>query len=161
MRGYPRHAGRRKGSWRVIPAYAGVGLGLPMTMAMAALIVLVIPQEHIWDFLLLPLPTVLLPGVVWALLLYGIQHAAKRLRKKRIWGPLAESLLMVLMFVPVIVLAVLVTAEFKLDDRWSSVLTILLGILFGSVVSVPLSQFLLDLGNLPPDPRWEGTDNER
>ena len=85
---------------------------------------------------------------------------AKHLRKKRIWGPLTESLLMAVMFVPVIVLAVLVAAELELDDRWFSVVTILVGILLGSVVSVPLRQFLLDLGNLPPHPRWEGTDDE-
>ena len=35
----------------------GGGLGLPMTMA--TLIGLVIPREHIWDFLLVPLPPVL------------------------------------------------------------------------------------------------------
>ena len=107
-----------------------------------------------------PLPAVLLPGAVWALFLYGVQLTAKHLRKKRIWGPLTESLLMAVMFVPVIVLAVLVAAELELDDRWFSVVTILVGILLGSVVSVPLRQFLLDLGNLPPNPRWEGTDDE-
>ena len=68
---------------------------------------------------------------------------------------------MAVMFVPAIVLAVLVAVELELDDRWFNVVTVLVGILLGSVVSVPLRQFLLDLGNLQPNPRWEGTDDER
>ena len=40
-------------------------------------------------------------------------------------------------------------------------MTILVGILLGSVVTVPLRQLLLDLGDLQPNPRWEGTDDER
>ena len=138
----------------------GVGLGLPMTMAMAALVALVIPREHIWDFLLLPLPAILLPTVVWAFLLYGVQHMAQRLRSRRIWGPFGESLLMTVMFVPIIVLAILIHDELEVGDQWLTGFIVLVGLLFSSVVSVPLRQFLLDSGNLPPNPRWEGKDDE-
>ena len=138
----------------------GVGLGLPMTITMAALVALVIPREKIWDFLLLPLPAVLLPAVVWALFLYGVQHMAQRMRDRRIRGPLLESILMAVMFVPVVVLAILIHGELDLDDRWLTVIVAVVGLLFSSVVSVPLRQFLMDLGNLPPNPRWEGTDGD-
>ena len=137
----------------------GVGLGLPMVMAMAALIVLVVPREYIWNFLLLPLPAILLPAAVWALFLYGVHHVAKQTRARRIWGPLLESVLMVVMFAPVVALAILVHVELELDDRWLTVVVAVVGLLFSSVVSVPLRQFLLDLGDLPPNPRWEGKDD--
>ena len=48
------------------------------------------------------------------------------------------------------------------DDRtWLAVSVTIIGVSFGSVVSTPLRQFLLDLGQLPPIRRWGGaTDGE-
>ncbi len=137
----------------------GVGLVLVMTVAMVALITLVIPREHLPYLLLVPLPAVLLPAFVWALLLYGVQYVARKKRQVRIWGPLWESLLMTLTFVPAIVVAVIFHGELNVDESWSTVFILLTGLLFSSVVSVPLRQFLLDLGNLPPNRRWESTDD--
>ena len=67
-----------------------------------------------------------------------------------------SCVLMAVMFAPVVVLAILVHLGLEFDDRWLTVIVAVVGLLFSSMVSVPLQQFLLDLGNLPPNPRWEG-----
>ena len=138
----------------------GVGVGLPIVMVMAAWVMFVLPREYVPSFLLFPLPAVLLLAVLWALCLYGVHSIAQRARQYRVWGPLTESLLMALMFFPVIVLAVLLHWGLDLSERWLTVFILLVGLLFSSVVSVPLRQFLLDLGNLPTNRRWEGTGDD-
>ena len=42
------------------------------------------------------------------------------------------------------------------DQIWLAASVTIIGVLFGSVVSTPLRQFLLDLGQLPPIHKWEG-----
>ena len=67
-----------------------------------------------------------------------------------------EALAMFVLFLPTIVLSVLVPISLNLGQVWQGVFVTIVAVLFSGVVSVPLRQFLLDLGNLPPNGRWEG-----
>ena len=68
-----------------------------------------------------------------------------------------ESLSMLFLFLPLIVLAIVAPRTLSNGETWSAVFGTIVGVLFSSVVSVPLRQFLLDWGKLPPNRRWEGS----
>ena len=138
-----------------------VGLGLPTAATFVAWAILTIHHEEALALLLVPLPTVLLMGSVWGILLLLVQRIAIRQRQVPRYGPLWESVLMVLTFAPFIVLGILFHKVLNLSEQWLIGFTLLVGLLLSSVVSVPLRQFLLDLGNLPPNRRWEGIETRR
>ena len=69
------------------------------------------------------------------------------------WNLLLLPLPLVL-FLPTIALSILVPISLKWDLMWQVLPVAIIGILFSSIVSVPLRQFLLDLGHLPPIERW-------
>ena len=133
-----------------------VALVPAMIIALVYLIVAELPEEEWVDLFLLPLPLVLVVSLPWAGLALLCLKAAERRRKTVKWGPATEALAMLVLFLPTITLSVLVPIDLELGEVWQAVPVTIVGILFSSVVSVPLRQFLLDLGNLPPNGRWEG-----
>ena len=138
-----------------------VGLGLPTAATFVAWVILTIRHEEFLALLLAPLPTVSLMAPVWGILLLLVQRIASHQRQVPRYGPLWESVLMVMTFAPFIVLGILFHKELNLSEQWLMGFTLLMGLLLSSVVSVPLRQFLLDLGNLPPNRRWEGIETRR
>ena len=67
---------------------------------------------------------------------------------------------MLFLFLPLIFAAIAMPRALTDDQIWLAVSVTIIGVLFGSVVSTPLRQFLLDLGKLPPIHRWEGNTDE-
>ena len=66
-----------------------------------------------------------------------------------------EALTMLVLFIPLIALVILTILQLTDDEIWLAVWLTVAGVLLGSLVSVPLRQFLLDLGKLAPNRKWE------
>ena len=113
---------------------------------------------------LVPLPVVSILLAAWTLLVWllfkGVdkltthpkppahsKHAAHQ--KHSTLGPLMESLAMLFLFIPTIILAILVTRTIPGGEDWSAVTTVIVGFVLGSVVSDPFTCFLRNFGNLP------------
>ena len=59
---------------------------------------------------------------------------------------------MATLFFPVILVAVVVRWMLELSPIWSAVSLTIVGVLLSAVVSEPLRRFLLEWGNLTPNP---------
>ena len=94
--------------------------------------------------LLLPLPTVLLFGAIWAPVARRTLTAARRRRLRRISGPGMQALTMVILFLPVLMVVVIVPPMLGLSEIWSAASLTLVGVLLSAVVSDPLRRFLLE-----------------
>ena len=136
----------------------GVGLVPSTLIAMVYLVLSEIPTGERLDYLLLPLPLVLLASLVWASVAWVLLVRTERCRTIMAWGPAMEALTMLFLFLPLILLAVTVPQGLALGGTWLAVSVTIVGVLLSSVVSVPLRQCLLELGKIPPNRRWEGCD---
>ena len=104
-----------------------------------------------WDIALLPFPTVLLGGVLWAPVARITLDSARRRKNRLLAGPGLQALAMAILFLPVVLVAVVVPEMVGLDPHWSAVSLTLVGVLLSTVISEPLRRFLLRWGNLSPD----------
>ena len=102
------------------------------------------------DLLLLPLPVVIVGGVIWAPVARQVLDTARRRKYRRLGGPGMQALAMATLFLPVIVVAVAVPGMLNLDPAWSAVSLTVVGVLLSSVVAEPLRRFLLRWGKLEP-----------
>ena len=66
-----------------------------------------------------------------------------------------EALTMLVLFIPLVALVILTILQLTDDEIWLAVWFTVAGVLLGSIVSVPLRQFLLHLGKLAPNRKWE------
>lgn len=112
------------------------------------------------EYLLIPLPIVLLGSVAWSYVARLLLNQARKRRQVPIWGPASESFTMLFLFLPLVLFAIMMPRALTDDQVWLAVSVTIIGVLFGSVVSTPLRQFLLDLGQLRPIHRWEGNAGE-
>ena len=135
-------------SWLLL---AGLLLGLAATMIywLAALGRVEDWQVH----LLLPLPLVVFVGVAWAPFAGVAFYCAKRWKSHRIGGPGWQAVAMGLLFFPPVFVAIYMPTVLELGQNWFAVSLAISGVLLGAVVADPLRQFLLELGNLSPDPK--------
>ena len=126
-----------------------ISLALMMVYWTAAL-----AGEDSWlDLLLLPLPVVIIGGVIWAPVAWQVLDTAKLRKDRPLSGPGMQALAMAVLFLPVIVVAVAVPGMLDLSPAWSAVSLTIVGVLLSSVVADPLRRFLLEWGNLAPNPR--------
>lgn len=102
------------------------------------------------EVLLLPLPTILLGGVFWAPAARLTWHFAMRWKDRPMRGPGMQALAMVMLFFPVILVALIVPWMLELEPIWSAVSLTVVGVLLSAVVSEPLRRFLLVWGKLSP-----------
>ncbi len=102
------------------------------------------------EILLLPLPTILLGGVFWAPAARLTWHFAGQWKDGPMRGPGMQALAMVMLFFPVILVAVVVPLMLELTPIWSAVSLTIVGVLLSAVVSQPLRRFLLVWGKLLP-----------
>ncbi len=146
-------------------AFAVMIRGTPLTgvalvpSTIVAAVYLAIPEDssrvRLAD-LPIQLPVVLIGSVAWSFVARWLLNEARKRRQFAIWGPATESFSMLFLFLPLILLAILMPRAVTDDQIWLAASVTIIGVLFGSVVSTPLRQFLLDLGQLPPIHRWEG-----
>ena len=139
----------------------GVAL-VPSTIIAEAFLVVTESSDGLrLEHLLFPLPVVLMGSVIWTFVAQFLLTQARQRRQTTTWGPAAESVTMLFLFLPLTLLAIVVPIAVTDDRTWLAVSVTIIGVSFGSIVSTPLRQFLLDLGQLPPIRRWEGaTDGE-
>ena len=127
-----------------------------MIAASIYLIPPITPAGVVVDYLLVPLPVLSYACVAWALATRWFLVRAERWQGRRVRGPAMESLSMLFLFAPLIVLTMLSVNALGFGDTWVGVSGVVVGIIFSSAISVPVRQFLLDLGNLSPDGGYEG-----
>ena len=139
----------------------GVAL-VPSTIIVEAFLAVTASSDGIsLEYVLIPLPIVLMGSIIWTFVARILLTYARQRRQTIIWGPAMESAAMLFMFLPLTLLAIGIPIVVTDDRTWLAVSVTIIGVSFGSVVSTPLRQFLLDLGQLPPIRRWEGdTDRE-
>ena len=63
---------------------------------------------------------------------------------------------MLLLLTPLIVLTMLTVNALGFGETWVGISGVVVGIIFSSAISVPVRQFLLDLGNLSPNGKIGG-----
>ena len=130
---------------------------LLLTALMLALVLMMIYWTAAWagddswlDLLLLPLPVVIVGGIIWAPIASQILDTARQRKNCRLSGPGMQALAMAILFLPVIVVAVSVPGMLDLSPAWSAVSLTIVGVLLSAVVADPLRRFLLEWGDLTP-----------
>ena len=123
------------------------------TIVAASLLVVppVTPDGVELDRLFVPWPAVSYGCIAWVFVTRWFVVRAERHRGGPISGPGMESLSMLLLFAPFIVLTMLAVGALGFGDIWVAVSGVLVGLVFSSAISVPVRQFLLDVGNLSPN----------
>ena len=100
-------------------------------------------------YLLVPLPAVSLVVAAWTILVWIFLKGIDKWSEHLTLGPLMESLAMLFLFMPLMVLAIWVPRTIPGGDDWSVVPATIVGVVFGSVISEPMRRFLGSYGNLP------------
>ena len=127
-----------------------------MIAASLLLVPPITPAGVVLDYLLLPLPVLSYACVAWALATRWFLVLAERFQGRRVSGPAMESLSMLLLLTPLIVLTMLTVNALGFGETWVGISGVVVGIIFSSAISVPVRQFLLDLGNLSPNGKIGG-----
>ncbi len=102
-------------------------------------------------YALIPLSVVSVLLALWSFLVWLLFKGVERWPQSKhdTLGPFLESLAMLFLFTPMMVLAIWVPRAFPGGEDWSVVLAAMVGVVFGSVISDPLTRFLRNYGNLP------------
>ena len=108
------------------------------------------------ELLLLPAPVFLLVGVAWAPLARLTLNWAQRRKNRPMSGPGTQTLAMVSLFLPTILVAIFVPDMLELSGIWSAVSLTIVGVLLSAVVAQPLHRFLLEWAKLEPDDKQAG-----
>ena len=125
---------------------------MPFAIIVEAFLVVTVSSDGLrLEYLLIPLPTVLMGSVIWMFVARFLLTHARQRRQTIIWGPAMESAAMLFMFLPLTLLAIVIPIVVTDDRTWLAVSVTIIGVSFGSVVSTPLRQFLLDLGAASTD----------
>ena len=103
------------------------------------------------DYLFVPLPVLSYACIAWALPTRWFLIRTESSRGYPVRGPAMESLSMLFLFTPLIVLTMLAVNALGFGETWVGVSGVVVGIIFSSTISDPVRQFVLDLANLSPD----------
>ena len=109
------------------------------------------PAGVVLDYLFVPLPVLSYACIAWALPTRWFLIRAESSRGRPIRGPAMESLSMLFLFTPLIVLTMLAVNALGFGETWVGVSGVVMALIFSSTISEPVRQFVLDLGNLSPD----------
>ena len=130
---------------------------LLLTALMLALVLMMIywtaalaGDDSWFDLLLLPLPVVILGGIIWAPVARQLLDSARLRKDCPMSGAGMQALAMAVLFLPVIVVVVAIPRMLDLSSAWSAVSLTIVGVLLSTVVSDPLRRFLLEWGDLTP-----------
>ena len=123
---------------------------LPITLiALLYWLTLITPSQTAWNFLLLPLPVITCTCVAWGLATRWFLIGAARTEQDSIKGPGFESLAMLFLAAPLVVLTMLFVNALEVDDIWVVLSGLLIGVMFGNAIGDPFRRFLRALANLP------------
>ena len=126
------------------------GLMLALALMMVYWTAALANDDSWLQLLLLPLPVVVIGGIIWAPVAWQILNTAGLRKERYLSGPGMQALAMATVFLPVIVVAVAVPGMLDLSPAWSAVSLTIVGVLLSSVVAEPLRRFLLRWGKLEP-----------
>ena len=137
-------------SWfAVCASVIHVGFGFAAVFMLAPLGSEVIGAEVL---VLLPIGVVV-PLFFFTILMLGAHRFALRCRGCPVSGALTQSILMVLLVLPVAAAAILSVEQSGIPDFWKTFCSVCVGLFFGNVVGVPLSRFLREVSGLYADGR--------
>ena len=126
-----------------------IGMAPAAVLLMGYWVAPVISEGSELQYFLIPLPAVSILLAAWTFLVWLLFKGVDRWPRDETLGPLMESLAMLSMFLPIMVLAIWVPRTIPGGEDWSVVLAAMVGVVFGSVISEPLTRFLRSYGNLP------------
>ena len=86
------------------------------------------------EYVLIPLPVLSIMLASWTFFVWILFKGVDRWPRHPTLGPLMESLAMLSLFVPFMILAILVPRTIPGGEDWSVVLAAMVGVVFGSVV---------------------------
>ena len=135
-----------------------IGMVPAAIILMAYWVVPAFPDDLELSSFLGPLIPVLFLTALWTFLVWIFFKGVRRWPDHPTLSPLMESLAMLLLFMPLMVLAIWAPRAIPGGDDWSVVLAAMVGVVFGSVVSEPLRRFLRSYGDLPSHPRRDGSN---
>ena len=124
-----------------------------MIAASLYLIPPITPTGVVLDYLFVPLPVLSYACIAWALPTRWFLIRAERSRGWPVRGPAMESLSMLSLFTPLIVLTMLAVNTLGFGETWVGVSGVVVGIIFSSTISEPVREFVLDLENLSRSPK--------
>ena len=126
-----------------------IGMVPAAVLLMAYWVAPVISEGSELQYFLIPLPAVSILLAAWTFLVWLLFKGVDRWPQDETLGPLMESLAMLSLFLPIMVLAIWLPRTIPGGEDWSVVLAAMVGVVFGSVISEPLTRFLRSYGNLP------------
>ena len=126
-----------------------IGMAPAAVLLMGYWVAPVISEGSELQYFLIPLPAVSILLAAWTFLVWLLFKGVDRWPEDETLGPLMESLAMLSLFFPIMVLAIWVPRTIPGGEDWSVVLAAMVGVVFGSVISEPLTRFLRSYGNLP------------
>ena len=126
-----------------------IGMVPAAIMLMAYWVVPAFSSDLELHYFLIPLAAVSLLTAAWTVLVWILFKGVDKWPCHLTLGPLMESLAMLSLFMPLMVLAIWVPRTIPGGDDWSVVVAAIVGVVFGSVVSEPLARFLLPMPRTP------------
>ena len=109
-----------------------------------------------FELLLLPAPAFLIAGIAWAPVARFTLNWAQRRKNRPMAGPGTQTLAMISLFLPTILVAVSVPEMLDLSGIWSAASLTIVGVLLSAVISQPLHRFLVEWTKLKPDDEQTG-----
>ena len=120
----------------------------PMLVGLVVTVILTFPAGVFWEFVWVLVLLVLVSGSVFGVVVVGVLYLARRSRGTCVWGPFMECVLMCAVFGPTVGLWFFARFQLGLSSEWFNLVIWVIGLFFGSVVSVPFRKFVLDVGGL-------------
>ena len=112
------------------------------------LVSLITRTDTALGYLFVSLPAITFACVVWALATRWFLIRAEQSRGCPVRGPAMESLSMLFLFTPLIVLTMSAVNALRFGETWVGVSGLMAGLIFGNTVSQPVRELVLDLANL-------------
>ena len=135
-----------------------IGMVPAAIILMAYWVAPAIPNDSELFSFLGPVVPVSFLTALWTFLVWIFLKGVRKWTDHPTLSPLMESLAMLLLFMPLMVLAIWAPRAIPGGGDWSVVLAAMVGVVFGSVVSEPLRRFLRSYGDLPSHRRRGGSN---
>ena len=132
-----------RGRWLLL-----VAIVPSMIAASLTLVPQITPSDVILGYVFVSIPIFSYACVAWALPTRWFLVRAEQSRGRPVRGPAMESLSMLFLFTPLIVLTMLAANPLGFGEIWVGLSGVMAGLIFGNTISQPFRDFVLDLGNL-------------
>ena len=137
-------------TWRLMGRrwFLLTGLALALALLMFYWISALLLRDVSANALLLPVPTVVLVGIIWSPCARGIFAIARNKKGHRVTGAGTQALAMSCLFLLAIVVTVGAPITMELGETWVAVSIAVAGFILATVVAEPLRNFLMEWADL-------------